>query len=106
MASFQPGSSYVEGMERSLCIAILPLALVAYFVQGKIAPIKLIASGGLAIMVSLGAAFAGTVMPATRDLSDATAEMLVIGIGAIGVFGVMLAGPALSDIIFRRQRGS
>jgi len=57
-------------------------------------------------MVSLGAAFAGTVMPAPRDLSDATAEMLVIGIGAIGVFGVMLAGPALSDIIFRRQRGS
>ncbi|MCJ1962573.1 hypothetical protein [Novosphingobium mangrovi (ex Hu et al. 2023)] len=106
MAGFQPSSSYVEGMEKSLCIAILPLALIAYFVQGKIAPIKLIASGGLAIMISLGAAFAGTVMPVTRALSDATTEMLVIGIGAIGVFGVMLAVPALSNIIFRRRRGS
>ena len=57
-------------------------------------------------MVSLGAAFAGTVMPATRDLSDATAEMLVIGISAIGFFGVMLVVPALSSIIFRRQQGS
>lgn len=57
-------------------------------------------------MISRGAAFAGTVMPATRDLSDATAEMLVIGIGAIGVFDVMLAVPALSNIIFQRQRGS
>lgn len=78
MGGFQPGSGYVEDMGKSLCIAILPLALIAYFVQGKIAPIKLIAYGGLAIVISLGGAVAGTVIPATRDLSHDSAEMLVI----------------------------
>ncbi len=95
---------YVLGMEKSLCIATLPLAFIAYFVQGKVVPIKLMALGGIAIMVSLGAAYAGTVMPFTRDFSAAAAEMAVGGIAAIGIFGVLLAVPALSDIILRRRK--
>jgi len=95
---------YALGMEKSLCIATLPLALIAYFVQGKVASIKLVVLGGIAIMVSIGAAYAGTVMPFTRDLSAADAEMAVSGIAAFGIFGVLLAVPALSDIILRRRK--
>ncbi|MBO9724630.1 MAG: hypothetical protein J7530_09670 [Novosphingobium sp.] len=91
-------------MEQSLCIATLPLAIIAYFVQGKVASIKLVVLGGIAIMVSLGAAYAGTVMPFTRDLFAADAEMAVSGIAAIGIFGVLLAVPALSDIVLRRRK--
>lgn len=95
---------YVLGMEKSLCIATLPLALIAYLVQGKIASAKLVVLGGIAIMVSLGAAYAGTMMPFTRELSAAETEMAVSGIAATGIFGVLLAVPALSDILLRRRK--
>lgn len=90
-------------MEKSLWIALLPLALIAYFLQGKIAPIKLIALGGVAMIVALGAAVAGTMMPVVQDLSATGTELFAIGIAAIGMFGILLAVPALSEIISQRR---
>lgn len=86
-------------MGKSICIALPPLAFIAYIVQSKVAPKMLIVLGGVAVMSALGAAVAGAMIPSIRNLPDDTAAMFVVCIGAIGVFGILLVAPALSDII-------
>jgi hypothetical protein len=84
-------------------IALLPVLVISYFMQGTVAPRRLLIAGLSFLVIALVAAFVGVTTPAIRGLAGVAADVLAYGCGLLGLFGILLAVPALSDMIRTRR---
>ncbi len=83
-----------------LYIGILVVAAIAWLVQGRIAPKKLLATGTCCFILSL--TMAALAYPYATVLSDAAIMVYVLVCGWLGMLGVLLAVPAASLLFFKR----
>jgi hypothetical protein len=69
-------------------IALLAVAVAAYCIQGRVAPLKLLISGIFFIFIGMGAAVFVVTLPSMRNLADAIAEPLAYGCTLVAFLGI------------------